>query len=1682
MKKGKQMKKTIGILVCCVVMLLGASFGFLGVNTFSRVSANQIENNDIAEFLEFEKAIIDLNTSDNNSNINYKLSASSESENEDVDNGCISDRKFALKRLIVKGEIEDTYGATNKISYKDLSILCYDTESETEYAFEKLSDLEKIGVFVDEIQQTQQYAEQEYNYDSYKNWGPKAMDIGGYRQMLVDNSVNKEVVVVVMDTGINTSHPMFSNRLLKNSNGKINGFSYHNSKYQYSYNNLAFDVDDPTTTDINEADTNKYSFEDDQSHGTHVAGIICDLTPSNVKILPIKVGDSGGFSSSSIFLSAYLRVINIYSKQYEVVCTNLSFSGAGKDSEDEKDAFNEYCYQPLLDIDIIPVTAAGNENYENNIEGLDAIVVSAVEKYNELYAFDKSYSNLGKIIDISAPGSLIYSAGISSTDSASSGYVYKSGTSMASPQVAGAVALLYLNPDLSTGFTAKNIEQILYDNAVDLGSPGKDKYYGHGMVNLKYFEVEKSTETILFYRDGNLVEEYIEYENFEDSFALQIECSDSSFDLIYTTDNTFPTINDCIDYTSAINVNDSIFLYVMGVKLENNEIIEKTSLYNISYFNTNTPVDDCFSVTARGYLDNYTGNFVDLTIPSTIDGRMVYGLEPSLFRYSNIESVTLPNTVSTVDTYAFQNCKNLKYIYAPQLTTINSYAFDACISLSSISDKTPTASEVVGAYFPNITSLGGYAFSSCTNLESVSLTKLSTLSKKGYDFADCINLKYVNLPAITSIPAGTFAFCSNLGGTFEISDKIVSIGVGAFVGCGLESFSVDSGNEYYSTDGFGLYSQDSFIAFASSNEDSNYTILDTVSIKNQEYEITNIMPYTMLGAKLNDLTIPHSITYLGLGSFFGSSINILYYNALNCTQVDINWGNSPLLRPFGYVDTIVVGANVEKVPQFLFEDAYFNNLIINSRHTIFSSFSLNSGSGTLQKLVFNFTEEIDVSYLTELANDAHLLIWNDIVKLYSKTEVPVEESTYFDHLIYSNYDGDYYVYSSVPLSAQYKITITSSDYGSVSPSGVNYVDEGESITVRFVPNEGCYVKRIVVDEVVLQGTEFTNAKLKGYTFTNITKNHSVSVTFAINTYTITVVQAQNGTISEAQNSYNYGTNATFTITPDAGYHIDHLIIDGVKYTDTLSNYTFENITANHTISASFAPNTNTRYFVRHWQESLTSSGAVYIENKYYTLVSTDIYDDGTTGSKTNVSAKSFDGFSARPFEQAIVLGDGSAVVEILYDRNIYKLELVKGENVQSTTGAGDYYFGENVSIAAVIEEGYEWVAWVSSDSSLILDGMTMDYSFEMPPGDIQFTATTTIKKFDVTIESTSGGKVLPSGDQRIGYGGSLLLSFDADEGFELKQLIIDGNDVFNKIVDNCYIISNIKEKHTVKAVFDLKKIDVIVYASSNGNISTESVESALYGKDLVCTFTPDEGYKVKDVKIDGVSVGAVYSYKLPSVTTEHSIVVEYEIKKFNIVLSVEGNGSIDTTEQLQGVEYGSTRTFTITPDEGWNLQKVHVNGNMIGVVDNKVTIEKISEDLKIVAYFQEKKVVAINFVNILIYGGTGISGIVVIILVVKAYRRRSYLKGRSKLNATLSSGEKYKDLYAQNSTQKTTQSISQNPDKLLQDALEFVRYRNDHFVMFCTKFNIDYKNNYNQAAIRYYEAYMRSKKNNPNGF
>ncbi|MBO5777691.1 MAG: S8 family serine peptidase [Clostridia bacterium] len=276
-----------------------------GLMVACNITGNDVptDNNDTDEFLSFEKEFLEMNSDAGYIELDKSQNNAQNSlEIVETDNSS----QFNLKRLIVQGDIKDTYGAQKKASYNSLHILSYATEMETAKAYEALTKDKSLSVTIDSLVKTEGYADEEYDYSDNINWGAEAMDIGGYRQFLTDNKsawTDREVVVVVLDTGINTSHPMFEGRLLTDENGKIKGYSYEDSRYKYSYDNLAFDADDPTT-EIDEGDINKYSFEDDHGHGTHVAGIIASLTPSNVKILPIKIAGYFGYTDTSTQIAA----------------------------------------------------------------------------------------------------------------------------------------------------------------------------------------------------------------------------------------------------------------------------------------------------------------------------------------------------------------------------------------------------------------------------------------------------------------------------------------------------------------------------------------------------------------------------------------------------------------------------------------------------------------------------------------------------------------------------------------------------------------------------------------------------------------------------------------------------------------------------------------------------------------------------------------------------------------------------------------------------------------------------------------------------------------------------------------------------------------------------------------------------------------------------------------------------------------------------------------------------------------------------------------------------------------------------------------------------------------------------------------------------------------------------------
>lgn len=254
---------------------------------------------------------------------------------------------------------------------------------------------------------------------------------------------SSEVVIAIIDTGIDYNHPDLA------ANYKSGGYDWVNNDF------------DPI---------------DDNSHGTHCAGIAAAVLNNalgvagvaQVKVWTEKVLDSAGSGSWD---DAASGIIHATDKGVNVI--SMSMGGYG--------------YSSLVDIactyawnhGVVLVAAAGNDYLSLNTYPFYPACLStviAVSATNSADNFDSSYSNYGSKIEVSAPGTSIYSTILGNS------YGYKTGTSMATPHVAGLAALIWSYKPQLTNSGVRNA----LDTAVDdKGAAGRDSYYGYGRINCR---------------------------------------------------------------------------------------------------------------------------------------------------------------------------------------------------------------------------------------------------------------------------------------------------------------------------------------------------------------------------------------------------------------------------------------------------------------------------------------------------------------------------------------------------------------------------------------------------------------------------------------------------------------------------------------------------------------------------------------------------------------------------------------------------------------------------------------------------------------------------------------------------------------------------------------------------------------------------------------------------------------------------------------------------------------------------------------------------------------------------------------------------------------------------------------------------------------------------------------------
>lgn len=291
------------------------------------------------------------------------------------------------------------------------------------------------------------------------------------------NPGSSDVVVAVIDTGVDYAHEDLQNNIWRDLTGapgkdfvNINTAAYVSQGYE-----LIADED--------------YSLEDDDpsdvnGHGTHVSGIIAAANNNvgvvgvnpNAKIMPLRAGFAlmrGGREYGLLDSAAIIKAIN-YAVDNGADVINMSFGSSQFSSATELALNNAYAQGVTL------VGGVGNSSVDSVFypAGYDNVIaVSSIDSASKRSWF----SNHGDWVDIAAPGSSILSTiPFAKSDAATPGYAVLSGTSMASPYVAGVASLILSH---NANATPEKVKYIL-TSATNQPNSGTDKIIGSGVTNV----------------------------------------------------------------------------------------------------------------------------------------------------------------------------------------------------------------------------------------------------------------------------------------------------------------------------------------------------------------------------------------------------------------------------------------------------------------------------------------------------------------------------------------------------------------------------------------------------------------------------------------------------------------------------------------------------------------------------------------------------------------------------------------------------------------------------------------------------------------------------------------------------------------------------------------------------------------------------------------------------------------------------------------------------------------------------------------------------------------------------------------------------------------------------------------------------------------------------------------------
>jgi hypothetical protein len=440
---------------------------------------------------------------------------------------------------------------------------------------------------------------------------------------------------------------------------------------------------------------------------------------------------------------------------------------------------------------------------------------------------------------------------------------------------------------------------------------------------------------------------------------------------------------------------------------------------------------------------------------------------------------------------------------------------------------------------------------------------------------------------------------------------------------------------------------------------------------------------------------------------------------------------------------------------------------------------------------------------------------------------------------------------------------------------------------------------------------------------------------------ITATAGPGGTLSPSGSvAVTYGGSQTFTITPDAGYHVLDVKVDG-QSVGGVASYTFENLTADHTIEASFSVNQYTITATGGQNGTLSPSGSVTVNHggsQTFTITpdtgchTVDVKVDGTSVGAVAV--------------YTISNVTANHTIEAIFAINQYTITATAGpKGTISPSGPVTINYGGSQTFTITPDIGHH-ILDVKVDGGSV--GAVASYTFSNVVFDHTIEASFAINQYTITATAGPKGTISPSGPVTVNYGQSQTFSITPDTGYHILDVKVDGISIGAVAT---YAFADVASDRAIEASFAINQYTITATAGPNGAISPSGSVTVNYGGGQTFSITPDIGHHILDVKVDGGSVGAVTSYTFSNVVSGHIIEASFAINQYTLTATAGPNGAISPSGSVT-VNYGGSQTFTITPAEGYHVVDVLVDGVSVEAASH-YTFTEITADHTIEATFAQ---------------------------------------------------------------------------------------------------------------------------------